>query len=42
MKIETTGFGAGERDLDGQPNLTQVVIGETVETTKPSDNQFLY
>ena len=35
MKIETTGFGAGERDLDGQPNLTQVVIGETVETTKP-------
>ena len=32
MKIETTGFGAGERDLDGQPNLTQVVIGEAVET----------
>ena len=32
MKIETTGFGAGERDLEGQPNLTQVVIGQSTET----------
>ena len=28
MRIEATGFGAGERDIDGLPNCTQVVIGE--------------
>ena len=27
MTIESSGFGAGTRDLDGQPNATQVVIG---------------
>ena len=27
MTIECTGFGAGTRDLDGRPNMTQVVIG---------------
>ncbi len=29
MRIEATGFGAGERDLDGLPNCTQVVVGLT-------------
>jgi uncharacterized protein (TIGR00299 family) protein len=28
MTVTATGFGAGTRDLDGLPNLTQVVIGE--------------
>jgi uncharacterized protein (TIGR00299 family) protein len=28
MTIGATGFGAGARDIDGLPNLTQVVIGE--------------
>jgi len=27
MNIEYSGFGAGSRDIDGQPNATQVVIG---------------
>ena len=28
LRIEATGFGAGEREIDGLPNCTQVVIGE--------------
>jgi hypothetical protein len=28
LRIEVSGFGAGERDIDGLPNCTQVVIGE--------------
>lgn len=35
MRVEATGFGAGSRDLDGLPNCTQVVVGETV----PEDAQ---
>jgi uncharacterized protein (TIGR00299 family) protein len=31
MTIERSGFGAGSRDIDGQPNATQVVIGEPSE-----------
>ena len=31
MTIECSGFGAGTRDLDGQPNATQVVIGTPSE-----------
>jgi uncharacterized protein (TIGR00299 family) protein len=27
MRIETSGFGAGEREIDGRPNAVQVVIG---------------
>ena len=27
MTIDRSGFGAGSRDIDGQPNATQVVIG---------------
>ncbi len=28
MTVTATGYGAGSRDLDGLPNLTQVVLGE--------------
>jgi hypothetical protein len=31
MAIEATGFGAGSREIDGRPNATQVVIGQSVE-----------
>jgi hypothetical protein len=30
MRITATGFGAGARELDGLPNCTQVVVGETL------------
>ena len=32
MTIEATGFGAGGRELDGRPNLTQVVVGQPSPT----------
>jgi uncharacterized protein (DUF111 family) len=32
MVIESVGYGAGGRDLDGLPNCTQVVIGSTVRS----------
>jgi uncharacterized protein (TIGR00299 family) protein len=32
MTIATTGFGAGSRDLDARPNLTQVVVGTLSES----------
>jgi len=38
MRIEGSGFGAGTREIDGQPNLTQVVLGvleATVEEGQP-------
>ncbi|MDQ6782524.1 MAG: nickel pincer cofactor biosynthesis protein LarC [Actinomycetota bacterium] len=31
MTVETSGFGAGTRDLDGMPNAVQVVIGAVAE-----------
>lgn len=31
MAVASTGFGAGSRDLDGRPNLTQAVVGRRVE-----------
>lgn len=33
MRIQTTGFGAGTRDLDGLPNVVQVVIGAAAAMT---------
>jgi uncharacterized protein (TIGR00299 family) protein len=30
MQIERTGFGAGTREIDGRPNVTQVVIGQSM------------
>ena len=35
MRIATTGFGAGTRDLDGRPNVTQVVLGEAAARVQP-------
>ncbi len=38
MQITASGFGAGSRDIDGQPNLTQVVLGSRLaaaETGQP-------
>ncbi len=35
MKIRSSGYGAGSRDLDGMPNVLQVVIGE-LETDAPA------
>jgi uncharacterized protein (TIGR00299 family) protein len=31
MKTTTTGYGAGSRDLPGQPNVVRLTIGEAVE-----------
>jgi len=31
MSIETTGFGAGSREIDGRPNVTQVVVGTSID-----------
>ena len=30
MRIDSTGFGAGSHDIDGLPNCTQVVVGESL------------
>ena len=38
MTIVAAGFGAGTRELDGRPNLTQVIIGEPA-TTLPMEGQ---
>jgi uncharacterized protein (TIGR00299 family) protein len=32
MKIGATGYGAGSRDLPGQPNVVRLTIGEALET----------
>jgi pyridinium-3,5-bisthiocarboxylic acid mononucleotide nickel chelatase len=37
MKIERTGYGAGSRDLDGQPNVLRLVIGEAPATTNAGE-----
>ncbi len=42
MRIEATGFGAGSRETDERPNLTQVVVGRADTAaigTDPSDGQ---
>jgi pyridinium-3,5-bisthiocarboxylic acid mononucleotide nickel chelatase len=36
MRISATGFGAGAKDLEGLPNCTQVVIGESIEESTTS------
>jgi uncharacterized protein (TIGR00299 family) protein len=42
MRMSSTGYGAGTRDLPGQPNVLRLVVGEsigsyTVAHAKPSD-----
>ena len=32
MRIEASGFGAGDREIDGRPNAVQVVVGEAATT----------
>ncbi|MBW3603239.1 MAG: nickel pincer cofactor biosynthesis protein LarC, partial [Actinobacteria bacterium] len=39
MTIEASGFGAGTRELDGLPNLTQVVIGTAADATREEPGQ---
>ena len=41
MQVDAAGFGAGTRDLEGLPNLVQVVIGEAVpeEPARPQPGQ---
>jgi pyridinium-3,5-bisthiocarboxylic acid mononucleotide nickel chelatase len=41
MTITANGFGAGTRDLDALPNMTQVVLGAPVAATRedPTDGQ---
>jgi uncharacterized protein (DUF111 family) len=38
MTVLATGFGAGSREIDGRPNLTQVVLGEAAVAT-PGEGQ---
>ena len=38
MRIAATGFGAGTRELDGMPNCTQVVVGESL-AAQPAPGQ---
>lgn len=38
MQVVATGFGAGTRELEDRPNLTQVVIGEAA-TAEPVEGQ---
>lgn len=38
MEVTATGFGAGSREIEGLPNVVQVVVGTAVEET-PEDAQ---
>ena len=40
MKLAATGYGAGSRDLPGQPNVVRLTVGEAVET-QPAASQGL-
>jgi len=33
LTVAATGYGAGDRDLDGLPNMVQVVVGDTADPT---------
>jgi uncharacterized protein (TIGR00299 family) protein len=37
MRVTTNGFGAGTREIDELPNLTQVVIGTRIDRTSGAD-----
>ena len=35
MKVETIGYGAGEKDFPGHPNLARMFVGQRVDAVKP-------
>jgi hypothetical protein len=35
MKVETIGYGAGDKDYPGHPNLVRLFLGRSVEAVKP-------
>ena len=39
MRIESTGFGAGSSEIDGLPNCTQVVVGESLAVPETPGQQ---
>jgi pyridinium-3,5-bisthiocarboxylic acid mononucleotide nickel chelatase len=39
MRIEATGFGAGSRDLDGRPNVVQVVLGQAMAAEEAGEGR---
>jgi pyridinium-3,5-bisthiocarboxylic acid mononucleotide nickel chelatase len=39
MAVEATGFGAGTRDMEERPNVTQVVLGEPLKEPTGGDGQ---
>lgn len=39
MQIQTVAFGAGDRDLESQPNVLRLLIGETEDTSNSTADQ---
>jgi uncharacterized protein (TIGR00299 family) protein len=39
MRIGASGFGAGTREIDGRPNVVQVVVGEAIDRASAFDQQ---
>ena len=39
MQIRTVAFGAGDRDLESQPNVLRLLIGETEDTSNSAEDQ---
>jgi len=35
MKVERIGYGAGEKEVPGQPNIARLFLGERMETVQP-------
>ena len=35
MKVERIGYGAGEKEIHGHPNIARLFVGERVETPRP-------
>jgi hypothetical protein len=39
MRIDTSGFGAGTREIDGRPNAVQVVVGQSLAAGEAGGSQ---